>query len=379
MQVRAAVLRRMAAERPYTESHPLTIETLELAEPGPGEVQLKIAAASLSHFDLSVVDGNRPRPLPIALGHEAAAIVEAVGEGVFEFEPGDHVVTAFVPSCGRCAQCRNGRPALCEPGNAANDNGELLGGGRRLRDADGQPVNHQLGVSAFAERAVVSVHSCIPIPKQVPLTLAALFGSAVLTGAGAVLNAGRPTPGSTLAVIGCGGVGLNAVMAGRLAGCREIVAIDVTPDKLELAKSLGATRFFNARATEIVEAVREATGGGLDLVVETAGSLPALELAYQITARGGTTVTAGLAAPDSALTVNQVQLVAEERTLKGAYVGSCVPVRDVPRFLALQEAGLMPVEQLIDREIGLDELNDALERLASGAALRQVVVFDRHS
>lgn len=375
MKTRAAVLRRMGAERPYTTSRPLTIETVELAPPGPGEVLLRMAAASLCHSDLSVVDGVRPRPLPMVLGHEAAGVVEAVGDGVTELVVGDRVVTVFVPMCGRCDPCRDGRPALCEPGNAANGRGELIGGGRRLEDAGGEAINHHVGVSGFAEHAVVSVHSCVKVASDVPLTLAAVFGCAVLTGAGAVLNTGALKPGASLAVVGCGGVGLNAVMAGKLAGAREIVAVDLEPEKLALARTLGATQVFDARGNDVETAIRDATGGGLELVVETAGALPALELAYAITRRGGTTVTAGLAPPDKALAVNQVRLVAEERTLKGSYVGSCVPSRDLPRFLALHGAGLLPVDRLVDRRIRLDEINEALEELAGGKAVRQVVTF----
>lgn len=376
MHMRAAVLRQMGVERPYTTSRPLRIEDVELAPPGPGEVHLQMAAASLCHSDLSVVDGVRPRPLPMVLGHEAAGVVASIGEGVTGLAPGDHVVTVFVPSCGRCAPCRDGRPALCVPGNAANARGELVGGGRRLSQA-GEPINHHMGVSGFAERAVVSANSVVKVDPAIPFELAALFGCAVLTGAGAVLNTSGLQPGGTLAVVGCGGVGLNAVMAGKLIGCRQIVAVDLVPEKLEAARSFGATLAVDARANDAIQTIRAATGGGVDVVVETAGALPALELAYEITARGGTTVTAGLAPPDRALEVNQVRLVAEERTLKGSYVGSCVPARDLPRFIALQQAGLMPVERLIDRTIGLDDLNEALEALAAGAALRQVVLFDR--
>ncbi|MFW5679698.1 MAG: zinc-dependent alcohol dehydrogenase family protein [Pseudomonadota bacterium] len=374
MRIRAAVLRRSGVERPYGRTKPLAIEEVELDEPGPGEVRLRMAAASLCHSDLSVVDGVRPRPVPMVLGHEAAGVVEALGEGVDHLAVGDHVVTVFVPSCGRCGPCLDGRPALCVPGNAANAKGELIGGGRRLH-RKGEPIHHHLGVSGFAERAVVSTYSVVKIDPAIPLELAAIFGCAVLTGAGAVLHTGGLKPGGSLAVVGCGGVGLNAVMAGRLVGARHIVAVDLVPEKLETARQFGATLAVDARGNDAIEQIRSATGGGVDVAVETAGALPALELAYEITARGGTTVTAGLAPPDKAMAVNQVRLVAEERTLKGSYVGSCVPARDLPRFLALQQAGLMPVEKLIDRMIGLDDLNDALEALAAGSALRQVVTF----
>ena len=215
MKTRAALLLETGRERPYAESRPLIIEELDLAPPGPGEVLVQIAAAGLCHSDLSVIDGNRPRPTPMALGHEAAGVVQEVGAGVTRFAPGDHVVLVFVPSCGVCRFCARGRPALCEPGAAANGAGPLLNGDRRL-SYQGAPVHHHLGVSAFAEHAVVSEHSLVKIPAEVDLGKAALFGCAVLAGVGAVVNTARVAPGSSVAVIGLGGVGLCALLGARL-------------------------------------------------------------------------------------------------------------------------------------------------------------------
>jgi alcohol dehydrogenase len=374
MRIKAAVLREMGRPAPYAESRPLAVEELDLDPPGPGEVLVRVKAAGLCHSDLSVINGDRPRPMPMALGHEAAGIVESVGEGVADLAPGDHAVMVFVPSCGHCLPCMSGRPALCEPGAAANGAGTLLSGGRRLR-RNGEAINHHLGVSAFAEYAVVSRRSLVKIDPDLPLAEAALFGCAVLTGVGAVVNTAAVPPGSTVAVIGLGGVGLNALLGASLLGARQIVAIDVVDEKLALARQLGATDSVNAKDAACVAIVRDLTGGGVDYAFEMAGSVKAMDLAYQITRRGGTTVTAGLSHPSQRFAVQHVSLVAEERTVKGSYVGSCVPVRDMPRYIALYRRGRLPIDRLMGERIGLDGLNAAFDRLASGQAIRQVLVM----
>ena len=240
MKIHGAVLHTMGAATPYAQSKPLAIEAVELDAPGPGEVLVKIAAAGLCHSDLSVINGDRPRPTPMLLGHEAAGIVEATGAGVDDLKRGDHVVMVFVPSCGHCAPCAEGRPALCEPGAVANTAGTLLSGTMRLH-RNGQPLYHHLGCSAFAEYATVSRRSLVKIDPELPLAEAALFGCAVLTGVGAVVNTAKLAMGQTAAVIGLGGVGLAAVLGAVCAGASRIVAIDLADDKLQLAKSLGAT------------------------------------------------------------------------------------------------------------------------------------------
>ncbi|MDR5865397.1 zinc-dependent alcohol dehydrogenase family protein [Halomonas koreensis] len=376
MKIRAAVLQAIGAERPYDESQPLAIEELELDPPGDGEVLVRIRAAGLCHSDLSVIDGNRPRPVPMALGHEAAGVVAAVGRGVTDLAVGDHVVAVFVPSCGHCRPCAEGRPALCEPGNAANAAGTLASGERRLRRVDGTPVHHHLGVSAFADHAVVSRHSLVPIDPRLPFAHAALFGCAVLTGVGAAVNSAGIRPGQSVAVVGLGGVGLNAVLGALVAGAGEVVALDLDDDKLTLAESLGATLAVNSAAPDAEERVRTATGGGVDVAIEMAGSEQALAFAYAITRRGGLTVTGGLAHPERKLAIPQVSLVAEERTLRGSYVGSCVPVRDVARYAGLFRQGRLPVDRLLSRVLSLDEINAGFEALAAGRAIRQVIAFD---
>jgi alcohol dehydrogenase len=374
MKMRAAVLDRMGAAPPYAVSKPLRIATVELDPPGRGEVLVRIAAAGLCHSDLSVINGDRPRPMPMALGHESAGVVEQVGEDVPDLAPGDHVVMVFMPSCGHCLPCAEGRPALCEPGAAANGAGTLLSGARRLH-CDGAPVNHHLGVSGFAEYAVVSRRSLVRIDPDLPLDEAALFGCAVLTGVGAVVNTAGLRPGETAAVIGLGGVGLASVLGAIACGARQVVAIDLADDKLGLARQIGATHTVNARDPDAAEQVRALTGGGVDFAFEMAGAVRAMELAYAITRRGGTTVTAGLPPPGAALALPLVQLVAEERTVKGSYIGTCVPTRDIPRYIALYRAGRLPVDRLMSGKLTLDGINEGFDRLHEGRAVRQVIEF----
>ena len=373
MRIEAAVLRTVGAPQPYARSRPLVVEELELAPPGRGEVRVRIAAAGLCHSDLSVINGDRPRPLPMALGHEAAGVVEVVGEGVTSVGQGDHVIMVFMPSCGHCTYCGEGRPALCEPGAAANASGALLGGATRLSDSAG-PIHHHLGCSAFATHAVVSERSLVRVDKDLPLEQAALFGCAVLTGVGAAVNTAAIKPGQSVAIVGLGGVGLAALMGAKAAGAARIVAVDLSPDKLALAAELGATDCLDGRDSDAVAAFAKATGG-VDAALEMAGAIPALELAFALTRRGGTTVTAGLPPPDVTFPLPVVRLVGEERTLKGSYIGSCVPVRDVPRYIALYRAGRLPVDRLVSGLLKPDQINQGFDLLAAGEAVRQIVRF----
>jgi alcohol dehydrogenase len=375
MKVRAAVLREMGLPAPYAESRPLEVTEVELDPPGPGELLVRVRAAGLCHSDLSVIDGSRPRVMPMALGHEAAGEVVGLGSGVTGFAEGDRVVLAFVPSCGECEPCRAGRAALCEPGAAANTAGTLLSGERRLHDPAGGTLHHHLGVSAFSDHIVVSERSAVKVDPEIPFDVAALFGCAVLTGVGAAVNSAHVQEGERVAVFGLGGVGLAALLGARLAGAGSIVAVDVVPEKLELAKELGATDAVEAGETA-VDQVRELTSGGADKAIETVGSEKVLGDAYAATRRGGTTVTVGLPHPDKQLSIAAVSLVAEERTLKGSYLGSCVPERDLPRFFDLHREGKLPVERLLTHRLALDEINEGFDRLASGRAVRQAVVFD---
>ncbi|MCY1521549.1 putative alcohol dehydrogenase D [compost metagenome] len=374
MKVRAAVLQRLGAPAPYAQSRPLEIEEVELAPPGPGEVLVRIAAAGLCHSDLSILNGDRPRRTPIVLGHEAAGVVEALGEGVTDLAPSDHVILVFVPSCGHCAPCAEGRPALCEPGGAANVAGTLLGGARRL-SYRGEPMDHFVGVSAFAEYATVSRRSLHKIDRELPLEIAAMFGCAVVTGVGAVVNTSQVRPGQTVAVVGLGGVGLAALMGALAAGAARVIAVDLAQDKLDFALALGATDSVNASDPDAAKRLRDMTEGGVDHALEMVGSAKALEFAYKVTRRGGTTVTVGLPAAIQTLNTPVWHLVAEERTLKGSYLGSCVPRRDLGRFIALYRQGKLPVDRLLTGRLKLEEINEGFDRLQRGEAIRQIVTM----
>ncbi|MEJ7784572.1 MAG: zinc-dependent alcohol dehydrogenase family protein [Solirubrobacteraceae bacterium] len=375
MKVRGAVLTEMGLPAPYATSRPLEIVDLDLDGPGPDEILVRVRAAGLCHSDLSVIDGSRPRVMPMVLGHEGAGEVVEVGEGVDQLAPGDHVVMTFVPTCGTCGPCLAGRAALCEPGAAANATGALLSGERRWHDgAAGRDPHHHLGVSAFAEHIVVSARSAVRVDPDLPFDVAALFGCAVLTGVGAVLHSANVAPGDSVAVFGLGGVGLAALLGAKVAGAGTIIAVDVVPEKLALATQLGATHTI-AAGPHALEAVGEITRGGAQHVIETVGNANVLADAYAATRRGGTTVTVGLPHPEQMLSIPAVSLVAEEKTLRGSYLGSSVPARDIPRFVALHQAGQLPVERLLTHRLGLDEINEGFDRLARAEGVRQAVIF----
>ena len=374
MKTRAAVLHTLDLQSPFANSKPLKIEEIELDEPGMGEVLVKMTAAGLCHSDLSVITGVRPRPVPMALGHEASATVMKVGDGVVNLKAGDRVVLVFVPSCGNCMPCMEGRPALCEPGAEANGKGTLLSGARRLHLGQ-QAVNHHVGVSAFAEHAVVSQRSCVKVEQDIDPVESALFGCAVLTGVGAVVNTAKVQPGQTAAVIGLGGVGMCSLLGAVASGAVEVIAVDLNDDKLKAAKELGATFTVNARDPDAAAKVREYTKGGVDFAFEMAGVTPAMELAYRITKRGGTTVTASLFRPQHTWPILQVSLVAEERTVKGSYIGSCIPSRDIPRYIGLYLRGKLPINKLLGERLKLDDINRGFDKLNAGESMRDLVVF----
>jgi alcohol dehydrogenase len=372
MKMKAAVLREQGRPRPYADSKPMTIEEVDLDPPGPGEVLYKIVGAGLCHSDLSTIENLRPRKLPTIPGHEAAGIVEAVGPGVTGLKPGDHVISVFVTSCNDCRYCNSGRPNLCQSSAASRADGTLISGARRL-SVGGEPIHHYSGLSVFAQYAVVSQNALIRIPDDIPLEDATIFGCAVVTGVGAVLNTAQVPPGGQMAVVGLGGVGMNALMGGVVAGAERIVAVDLSADKLRIARELGATDTFLAGNADVVQEIRDATGGGLDYVIETAGSVPAMNLAYAIAARGGTVVSAGLPAATATFSYLHAALVTDEKSIRGSYMGSCVPKRDIPRFLALYRRGKLPVQKLRSGFITLDQINEGFDRLSDGAVLRQIL------
>lgn len=372
---RSAVLHKSPVERPYAKTKPLSLETLKLDAPGRDEVMIKIAAAGLCHSDLSVINGDRPRQTPMALGHEAAGVVVECGPGVNDLNVGDHVIMVFVPSCGHCAPCAEGRAALCEPAAEANNAGVLLGGGIRMHLGD-QDVFHHVGVSAFGEYAVVSARSLVKVDKDVPLDKAALFGCAVLTGMGAVVNTAQVRPGQSVAVVGLGGVGLSAVLGALAAGAADVIAVDVDQSKLDFARDLGATAVINSRDAGAVDQVKAITGGGVHSAIETAGVAPAFDFAYNITRRGGQTITASLANPSVNVMIQQVRLVGEERTVRGSYLGGGVPSRDVPRYVALYKQGRLPVDKLMTSSGPLEDINAAFDLLAEGKTIRHIIHMD---
>lgn len=379
MKTEAAVLREMGRPAPWSESLPLTRTELELDGPGPGELLIRVRAAGLCHSDLSVIKGTRPRVMPMALGHEGAGEVVETGDSDSTFSPGDRVVLAFVPACGECDYCRAGRPALCPPGAAANNAGTLLGGGIRQRDGDGLPIHHHLGVSAFSDHVVVSERSAVRVPQDLPFEIAALFGCAVLTGAGAFFNtAAEALPARSVAVFGLGGVGLAALLAAASRDPELLVAVDPVEAKRRLAIDLGATHAIDPSEPEATEAIRalDAAGSGISICLETAGSEAVLAEAFAATGRGGLTVTAGLPHPDSELRIPALTVTAEERTLKGSYLGSCVPQRDIPRFIEMYRSGALPVDRLLSHHLRPDQLNEGFDRLERGEAVRQIVHLD---
>ena len=365
VRIRGAVLEEIGRDRPYADSRPLSVGELELAPPGDGEVLLRVHAAGLCHSDLSVVDGNRVRPVPMLLGHEAAGRVEELGACVSALRVGDQVVATFLPRCGECDGCLTQGVRPCVPGTASNTAGTLLGGGRRL-SRDGQPVHHHLGVSAFATHAVVDARSLVRVDDDVPPAVAALLGCAVLTGGGAVLNTRPPQPGSTVAVVGLGGVGMAAVLTALAHDDVRVVAVDAVPAKLDAARELGAHVVL--RPEQVPHTTVRAA-----LVVEAAGSARAFETAVALTGPGGSTVTVGLPAPDARAAVALTALVAEGRSIIGSYLGSAVPARDVPLLADLWRSGRLPVERLISSVIALDEINAGMDALADGLAVRQVI------
>jgi alcohol dehydrogenase len=365
VEARGAVLERSGAARPYASSRPITISRVELDEPGPRELLVQIEVAGICHSDLSVVDGNRPRPLPMLLGHESSGRVLQTGPDVRDIAVGQRVVMTFLPRCGECAGCATGGRRPCVGGSRANEVGSLLDGGFRLSRGR-ERVHHHLGVSGFATHAVVDERSVVAVGDDVPPEIAAVLGCAVLTGGGAVLNVTPPQAGHTVAVVGLGGVGMAALLTALALDDVTVVGVDVAAAKLSAASDLGAHRVVDpAGAAE--------QGLQADLVVEAGGSVRAFETAVRLTGPGGTMVTVGLPPATATAAVSPTWLVGGARAVVGSYLGSAVPSRDVPRFVDLWRAGKLPLESLVSDHIGLDDVNHGMDRLADGAVLRQIV------
>jgi alcohol dehydrogenase len=365
VRITGAVLERIGDPTPYAESSPLVVSDLELDRPGPREVLVRMEAAGVCHSDLSVVDGNRRRPVPMLIGHEGAGIVEEVGASVSTLRPGQRVVMTFLPRCEECSGCATQGIRPCVRGSASNERGALLDGGIRLRRGT-ETVHHHLGVSAFASHAVVDERSVVAVGEDVPAPVASLLGCAVLTGGGAVLNAGRPQAGQRVCVVGLGGVGMAALLTALAVDGVEVIGVDGVDTKLRQAEKLGAAATYSPA---------EALDGDIraDIVIEAAGNARAFETAVQMTEAGGTTITVGLPSPDARSSISPLALVAGGRSIVGSYLGSAVPTRDVAIFADLWRDARLPVESLVSDTVALHDINKAMDSLASGQALRQII------
>jgi alcohol dehydrogenase len=302
------------------------------------------------------------------LGHEAAGVVEATGASVSDVRPGQRVVMTFLPRCGHCPACATNGLTPCQPGSAANAAGTLMAGERRL-SRGGEPIHHHLGVSGFATHAVVDRASIVLVPPDVPPVVASLLGCAVLTGGGAVINAGRPQAGQTVVVVGLGGVGMAAILTALSHHDVQVIGVDRLPDKLDRVRAMGVHEAYTPD---------EARDRGLKaaVVIEAVGNARALETAIELTAPGGRTVSVGLPPPEARISVSPLDLVAEGRSLIGSYLGSSVPSHDIPHFVGLWRAGRLPVESLVSATITLQAINDGMDQLADGHAVRQIIRFD---
>lgn len=373
MRMIAAVMYEQGLPAPYVESRPLKIEEVELDGPGEGEVLVEVRSAGLCHSDLSQVAGLRKRTVPVVMGHEGAGIVREVGRGVTGFQPGDHVVMTVGVGCGHCSFCVNSRPVLCDTVAASRGQGVLANGARKLT-RNGQALFHHSGVSSFAQYAVTVAGTLVKIDPSIPLEIASMFGCAVVTGAGSVFNAAQVRPGQSVAVFGLGGVGLNSVMAAKIAGASTIIGVDLNESKLPLARELGCTHALSALDPTLVEKVKDLTHGGVDFAFEISGSKAAMTTAIAVTRKGGEVVCVGLGASADLYQYAHAALVSEEKVFRGSLMGSCVPRRDLPLYFQYYQEGRMAVDRLMSGTMGFDQLNANLDLLDRGEVLRQVLL-----
>ena len=356
----------------FAANEPLQVEEVELAEPGPGEARVRIEAAGVCHSDLHWMLGHASTPLPVVLGHEGCGIVEAVGEGVTSVSAGDRCVFILRPNCGRCDFCTVGRPMLCD--GRTNPDGTLFDGTTRIRRLNGDQVYHYGRISCFAEHAVLPEEQLLVAGDDIPADRAALVGCAVTTGVGAVFNTAKVQPGSTVAVFGCGGVGLNVIQGARIAGAQRIIAVDISDEKLAMARKFGATDVIKG-TDDPSKALKKLTGGGPDYAFECVGSGELAAAAYRAIRRGGLAVVVGVAKPGDSTSVRTMTLPFEEKTLTGSYFGSCVPRVDFPRMLDLYTGGRLMLDELITRRYPVAEAPQAFADLESGRNARGVIVF----
>jgi len=351
---------------------PLSVQDVTIDPPRAGEVQVRIGATGVCHSDYHVIKGEWKYGLPMILGHEAAGVVEAVGPNVSGVQPGDHAVLSFRPACGVCRLCALGRTVLCE--GRTGDRFKMHDGTARVH-RNGEDLSVLGRVGSFAEQVVVPAEQVVPVRKDVSMEVLALIGCAVTTGVGAVVNAAKVEPGSTVAVIGCGGVGLNVIQGAALVNAGRIIAVDLLDNKLEYARQFGATDVVNGSNGDAVEQVRELTGGGVDYAFEVIGNGKTVEQAIQMTRVAGTACVVGMAPQGSQATFDPLLLVTKETKLIGTWYGSARPRIDFPRMVELTLAGKLKVEELISRRYSLDQINEGFERLGRGEVARGVIVF----
>lgn len=360
----------------YEPRTPLRIEQVEVLPPGPGEVTVRMKAAGVCHSDYHVMCGDLVMPLPIILGHEGAGVIEAVGEGVKTVENGDHVILMWRGSCGRCEYCASGRPALCELGTAMRFNGTMPDGTMRFRNAAGQFIRHYAGVSAFSSVSTMPEASVVKIDREFSFEKAALIGCGVITGVGAVTNAAQVRYGSTVAVIGCGGIGLNIVQGAKSVGARQIIAVDTVASKLDHARRFGATHTIDARTGDVVQAIKDLTGGkGAEFTFEAVGRGDTIAQAFDATRKSGKCVVVGISRADVRAPINVNQLVYAEKSLIGSLYGTARPRTDLPMLMEMHNAGKLLLDELITRRYRLDQINEAYDALIKGEVARSLIVF----
>ena len=347
---------------------PVGVQTIIVPDPGPGEVVVKVQACGVCHTDLHYREGGINDDFPFLLGHEAAGVVEVVGEGVTNVAPGDFVILNWRAVCGDCRACRRGRPWYCF--NTFNAR-------QPMTLADGTPLSNALGIGAFVEKTLVHAGQCTPVDNRVAPEVAGLLGCGVMAGLGAAINTGGVTRGDTVAVIGCGGVGSAAVAGARLAGAAKIIAVDVDQRKLDWAKDFGATDTINARETEVVEGIQELTGGfGADVVIDAVGRPETWKQAFYGRDLAGTVVLVGVPTPDMRLEMPLLDFFSRGGSLKSSWYGDCLPSRDFPMLVDLHLQGRLPLEKFVTERIGLGDVEQSFERMGRGDVLRSVVVFD---
>jgi S-(hydroxymethyl)glutathione dehydrogenase / alcohol dehydrogenase len=356
---------------------PLEVAQVDVDPPKAGEVAVKVAAAGVCHSDYHVMNGDLPATLPAILGHEGAGIVEAVGEGVTAVQPGNHVILLFRASCGRCEYCSTGHPALCGVGQKVRWTGQMPDGTSRFRRAEGgAEVKHFAGVSCFGEQTVVLEEAVVPIRQDAPLEIAALVGCGVMTGVGAVVNTARVEPGSSVLVIGAGGVGLSTVMGAQLTGAEKIIVADLVANKLEMSLEFGATDTIDASREDTLARVKALTNErGVDYAFEAIGNTRTLAQCFQAVRRGGTAVAVGVAPAGAEVSVSAFDLVLQEKALIGSFYGSTRPHHDMPRLLDLYMAGKLPLDKLITRRYPIDEINEAYRAMMAGEVARSVITY----